>query len=42
MHILNACPFNYSAVARSGKAGSVKRLTTPFGWLYVFPTDRPK
>ena len=29
---LNVCPFDYTAVAGSGKVGSVNRLTTPVGW----------
>ena len=31
---LNACPFDYTAVAVSGKVGiPLTGLTTPFGWL---------
>ena len=26
------CPFDYTAVAGSGKVGPVNRLTTPVGW----------
>ena len=29
---LNVCPFDYTAVAGSGKVGPVNRLTTPVGW----------
>ena len=29
---LNVYPFNYTAVAGSGKVGPVNRLTTPVGW----------
>ena len=38
------CPFDYHAVAVSGKVGAYKNcLTTPVGWVIVFtPTDRPK
>ena len=37
------CPFNYTAVAVSGKFGAHKtRLTTPVGVTAVTPTDRPK
>ena len=36
------CPFDYTAVAVSGKVGyPLTGLTTPVGWL-VTPTDRPK
>ena len=39
---LNVCPFDYTAVAVSGKVGyPLTGLTTPVGWL-VTPTDRPK
>ena len=40
---LNVCPFDYTAVAGSGKVRRpLTRLTTPVGWLFVTPTDRPK
>ena len=29
---LNVCPFDYTAVAGSGKVGAVNMLTTPVGW----------
>ena len=31
-NFLNVCPFDYTAVAGSGKVGTVNRLTTPVGW----------
>ena len=30
---LNVCPFDYTAVAGSGKVGPVNWLITPVGWL---------
>ena len=32
---LNVCPFDYTAVAGSGKVGTVNWLTTQVGWLYI-------
>ena len=31
LQFFNVCPFDYTAVAGSGKVGSVNRLTTPVG-----------
>ena len=40
--ILNVCPFDYTAVAMSGKGGSVNQVNHT-GWVaIVTPTDRPK
>ena len=43
---LNVCPFDYTAVAGSGRVGPVNRLTTPVdhtSWVAVVtPTDCPK
>ena len=36
------CPFDYTAVAGSGKVEPVNLLTTPVEWPVVTPTDRPK
>ena len=30
---LNVCPFDYTAVAGSGKVRPVNRLTTPIEWM---------
>ena len=32
IQILNACSFDYTAVAGSGMVGPVNRFTTPVGW----------
>ena len=38
---LNVCPFDYTAVAGSGKVGPVKQVNA--SWVaVVIPTDRPK
>ena len=33
LQFLNVCPFDYTAVAGSGKVDPLTRLTTPVGWL---------
>ena len=33
LHFLNMCPFDYTAVAGTGKIGPVNRFTIPVGWL---------
>ena len=33
-NFLNVCPFDYMAVAGSGKVMPLNRLNTPVGWLY--------
>ena len=33
LQILNVCPFDYTAVAESGKVGPINRLITPAGWM---------
>ena len=39
---LNVCPFYYTAVAGSGKAGPVNQVTHTSWVAVVAPTDRPK
>ena len=39
---LNVCPFNYTAVAGSGKVGPVNQVNHTSWVAVVTPTDRPK
>ena len=39
---LNICPFDYTAVAGSGKLGPVNQVNHTSGAAVVTPTDRPK
>ena len=39
---LNVCPFDYTAVARSGKVGPVNQVNQTSWVAVVTPTDRPK
>ena len=39
---LNACPFDYTAVAGSGKVGPVNQVNHTSWMAVVTPTDRPK
>ena len=39
LHILNMCPFDYMAVAETGKVGPVNRLTKPVGFLKLLQLD---
>ena len=39
---LNACPFDYTAVAGSGKVGPVNQVNHTSWVAVVTPTDRPK
>ena len=40
--ILNVCPFDYTAVAGSGKVGPVNQVNHTSWVAVVTPTDRPK
>ena len=40
--ILNVCPFDYRAVAGSGKVGPVNQVNQTSWVAVVTPTDRPK
>ena len=42
LHILNVCPFDYTAVAGRGKVGSVNQVNHTSWEAVVTPTDRPK
>ena len=39
---LNVCPFDYTAVAGSGKVGPLNRVNHTSWVAVVTPTDRPK
>ena len=39
---INVCPFDYTAVAESGKVGSVNQVNHTRWVAIVTPTDRPK
>ena len=39
---LNVCPFDYTAVAGSGKVGPVNQVSHTSWVVLVSPTDRPK
>ena len=39
---LNVCPFDYTAVAGSGKVGSVNQVNHTSWVVIATPTDRPK
>ena len=39
---LNGCPFDYKAVARSGKVGPVNQVNHNSWVAVITPTDRPK
>ena len=39
---LNVCPFDYTAVAVSGKVGPVNQVNHTIWVAVVTPTDRPK
>ena len=39
---LNLCPFDYTAVAGSGKVGPVNQVNHTSWVVVVTPTDRPK
>ena len=42
LQILNVCPFDYTAVARSGKVGPVNQVIHTSWVAVVTQTDRPK
>ena len=41
-NFLNVCPFDYTAVAGSGKVGPVNKVNHTSWVAVVTPTDRPK
>ena len=41
LQILNVCPFDYTAVAGSGKVGPVNKVKYTSWVAVVTPTDRP-